>query len=190
MNKEQIKEYILKNEGLTLEVDTLEPSQKKDGFMVSLYGSEEQIKDINKLVNKIMERAEKLKKANKKNMFVGVWLYNGVYYLDYSINIKDYKKAVEFGKNNKQLAIYDLKNNTSINIEYKKIKYFTLYQVIKNNNNEIVNEIPIKQYDSIKEIEKDLKIKSNCIYKTIKRHSLIDTMFYLYEDYINEFDLI
>ena len=158
--------------------------------MVSIYGSEERFKNINNLIDKIEERQKTLKKIKNNKYFIGIWFYNNEQFLDTRIKKKDYKKAVEFGKNNKQLAIYDLKNNTSINIEYKKIKYFTLYQVVKNNNNEIVNEIPIKQYDSIKEIEKDLKIKSNCIYKTIKRHSLIDTMFYLYEDYISEFDLI
>lgn len=189
MNKKELKEYLLKNEGATLTAEEVKPSQKKEGFMVSIYGSEEQIKDINILIDKIYKRAEQLKKSNKK-MFVGVWLYNGVWFLDTSINIEDYKTAVEFGKNNKQLAIYDLKNNKSIDLKYNNIKYFTLYRVIKNDNEEIINEIPIKQYDNIKDIERDFNKKANVIYKTIKRHSLIDTMYYLYEDYINEFDLI
>ena len=51
-------------------------------------------------------------------------------------------------------------------------------------SDEIINEIPIKQYDSITEIEKELNMKSNCIYKDIKRHSLIDNKYYIYLDYM------
>ena len=107
----------------------------------------------------------------------------------FSINIKDYKKAVKFGENQKQIAIYDLKENKSIKLKYNKIKYFTLYEIIKDNQDNIINEIPIKQYDNIQEIEKELKTKANCIYKTIKRNSIINCKYKLYLDYMLESEL-
>lgn len=189
MNKKELKKYLIENEGATLTAETLEPSQEKNGYMVSFYGSEEQIQDINILIDKIYERAEKIKKSNKKRVFVGVWFYNGIWYLDTSRNIKDYKKAVKFGESQKQIAIYDLEKNESIKLKYKKIKYYTLYEIIKDNKDNIINEIPLKQYDNIKDIEKELKTKINCIYKTIKRQSIINCKYKLYLDYMLESEL-
>lgn len=192
MKKEEIKKYLLENKGATLEVETLEPSQAKKGFMVSIYGTEEQETNINKVIEKIIKRAEQIKEKKQKNVFVGVWLFDGVWYIDTSRNIKSRKKAIYYGEKNKQIAIYNLENGEEIKLKYEKIKYYTMYRVIKNEQEEIINEIPIKQFDNIKEIEKELKMKSNCIYKDIKRHSLIDNKYYLYIDYMlkSEFDLI
>ena len=184
MNKKELKKYLLEHEGATLSADTLEPSQEKKGYMVSLYGTEKKEKELEKVIDIIEKRAEELKKGNNKEFFVGVWYYDGAWYVDTSRNIKDLKHAIYYGESQKQLAIYDLKNNKDIMLKYKKIKYYTMYRIIKNNNDEIINEIPIKQYDSITEIEKELNMKSNCIYKDIKRHSLINNQYYIYLDYM------
>lgn len=184
MNKKELKEYLKKNKGATLEVDTLEPCTLKSGYMVSLYGTEKKEKELEKVIDIIEARAEELKKANQKAFFVGVWYYDGAWYVDTSKNIKDLKHAIYYGESQKQLAIYDLKNNKDIMLKYKKIKYYTLYKIVKNKDDEVINEIPLKQYDSIKDIEKELNMKSNCIYKDIKRHSLIDNQFYIYLDYM------
>lgn len=191
MKKNEIKKYLLENKGATLRADTLEPSQEKNGYMVSLYGTEIQEKDIEKVIDRIEERAEQLKNNNKKGLFVGVWLYNGIWYIDTSRNIKSRKKAIYYGEKQKQIAIYNLENGEEIKLKYEKIKYYTMYRVIKDEQENIINEIPIKQYDNIKDIEKDLKMKSNCIYKDIKRHSLIDNKYLLYIDYMlkSEYDL-
>ena len=189
MNKKDLKEYLLKNEGATLTADTLEPSQEKKGYMVSIYGTEQKENNIDKVIDKIEKRAEKLKKANKKGFFVGVWFYEGLWYIDTSLNIKDYKKAVKFGESQKQIAIYDLEKNTSVKLKYKKIKYFTLYEIIKDCQENIIDEIPLKQFDNIKDIEKKLKMKINCIYKAIKRNSIINCKYKLYLDYMLESEL-
>lgn len=189
MNKKELKEYLQKNEGATLTADTLEPSAEKKGFMVSLYGSEIQENNINKVIDKIYQRAEELKNGKKKRFFVGVWLYEGTWYIDTSLNIKDFKKAVKFGESQKQIAIYDLEKNTSIKLKYKKIKYFTLYEIIKDCQENIIDEIPLKQYDNIKDIEKKLKMKTNCVYKAIKRNSTINCKYKLYLDYMLESEL-
>lgn len=191
MKRNEIKKYLLENKGATLTADTLEPSQEKKGFMVSLYGTEIQEKDIEKVIDRIEERAEQLKNNNKKGLFVGVWLYDGIWYIDTSRNIKSRKKAIYYGEKQKQIAIYNLENGEEIKLKYEKIKYYTMYRVIKDEQENIINEIPIKQYDNIKDIEKDLKMKSNCIYKDIKRHSLIDNKYLLYIDYMlkSEYDL-
>ena len=191
MKRNEIKKYLLENKGATLTADTLEPSQEKKGFMVSLYGTEIQEKYIEKVIDRIEERAEQLKNNNKKGLFVGVWLYDGIWYIDTSRNIKSRKKAIYYGEKQKQIAIYNLENGEEIKLKYEKIKYYTMYRVIKDEQENIINEIPIKQYDNIKDIEKDLKMKSNCIYKDIKRHSLIDNKYLLYIDYMlkSEYDL-
>lgn len=189
MNRKELKEYLKKNKGATLEVDTLEPCTLKSGYMVSLYGTEKKEKELEKVIDIIEARAEELKKANHKAFFVGVWYYDGAWYVDTSKNIKDLKHAIYYGESQKQLAIYDLKNNKDIMLKYKKVKYFTMYRIIKNNNDEVINEIPIKQYDNIKDIERELNMKSNCIYKDIKRHSLIDNQFYIYLDYMLKSEL-
>lgn len=189
MNKKELKKYLLEHEGATLSADTLEPSDLKSGYMVSLYGTEKKEKNIEKVIDIIEARAEELKKGNNKGFFVGVWYYDGAWYVDTSKNIKDLKHAIYYGESQKQLAIYDLKNNKDIMLKYKKIKYYTLYKIVKNKDDEIINEIPLKQYDSITEIEKELSMKSNCIYKDIKRHSLINNQFYIYLDYMLKSEL-
>lgn len=57
--------------------------------------------------------------ALKHNKIVGGWLNedNGFYYFDSCRIFKDLEKAIEFAKQNKQLAIFDLTNLREIKIE-------------------------------------------------------------------------
>ena len=109
---------------------------------------------------------------DKQGLYIGLWLDSDVMYVDVSIHIIDYLEALEVARNNEQLAIYDLKNNDSIYLNY--VKYYNLYRVVKNKDNEIIDYKLIKQYDKKEEIKEELKasIKTidNIIYKTFKQY--------------------
>ena len=158
---------IVKNGGATLD-GNYKDFKSNDGFMVSLKGQEAKIdkNDIQGIQKEIEKKREFIK--DKKGLFVGLWVNNDVIYVDVSIHIIDYLEALEVARNNEQLAIYDLKNNDSIYLTY--LKYYTLYRVIKDNNNNIIDYKLVKQYDKKEEIRKELKasIKTidNIIYKS------------------------
>ena len=184
MNNKELKKYILNNGGATLEVESLSIANLNDGYMVSIYGSESQFESIEELIKGIKQKRKDLKEAKIKGYFIGIWYYNGRYYLDTSRNIKDKRDAIKFGESQKQIAIFDLKNNKDIKLEYKKVKYYSLYKIIKDNNNEIIDEVIIKQVDDLKELEKILNIKSKSINKSISRGGIINDVFKVYRDTI------
>lgn len=90
----------------------------KNGFMVSLLGYERKIKLEENTIKKTLEEYQKIRKElikqNYKNVYIGMWVENGEIFFDISILIKDYAKALELGKNNKQLAIYNIEENKTI----------------------------------------------------------------------------
>lgn len=49
---------------------------------------------------------------------IGAWRDGGVWYLDLSIVCRSLDEALVLGRQNKQLAVYDLESATSINIPY------------------------------------------------------------------------
>ena len=86
-----IKDYILKNEGMTLDIEKLQNTSIKSGFIVSLIDYEYKTKNIDEVINLITKYIDiintlKNNEKVKKTYFVGVW-YNkddGFYYLDIS----------------------------------------------------------------------------------------------------------
>lgn len=189
MKLEDIKR-IIENKGETLTKE-LKKADINGGFMVSLEGAEVQknINDINGIKKAIEEKQEIIK--NKNNMYIGLWLDNNIMYIDISINIIDKVEALEFGKYNKQLAIYDLKNNDSIYLkDYNFIKYYTLYEVIKDRNNNIIDYKIKEQKENInlfKSIKASAKTLLNATYNSIdniKNDSrLIDNRYIIIKDY-------
>lgn len=162
-----------------------------EGFMVSLFGAEFKTTDEEIAKNKIEEYIEKIK--TEEGLFVGVWLDEGEVYVDLSIHILDYNEALEVARNNKQKALFDLKNKTSIYLNYKK--YYTLYEVIKDKDEVIVDYKIIKQYDKIEEIIKELNIKKQTLYNCISKNldevnQLIFNRWALIVDKISEEELI
>lgn len=161
---------IIENKGETLTKE-LKKADLKRGFMVSLEGAEVQknVNDINGIKKAIEEKQEIIK--SKNNMFIGLWLDNDIMYIDISINIIDKVEALEFAKYNKQLAIYDLKNNDSIYLkDYNFIKYYTLYEVIRDNKNNIINYKIKEQKENInlfKSITASAKTLLNATYNNI-----------------------
>lgn len=181
---------IIENGGATLTKE-LKKASIKGGFMVSLEGAETQVKgeDYQAINQAIKEKQEIIKDSN--NLFIGLWLDNDIMYIDISINIIDKVEALEFGKYNKQLAIYDIANNNSVYLkDYNFIKYYTLYEVIKDKNNNIIDYKIVEQRENInlfKSIKASAKTLLNATYKSIdsiKNDSrLIDNRYIIIKDY-------
>lgn len=181
---------IIENKGETLNKE-LKKADINGGFMVSLEGTETQTQgdDYQAINQAIKEKQEIIK--NKNNLYIGLWLDNNIMYIDISININDKVEALEFAKYNKQLAIYDLENNDSIYLkDYNFIKYYTLYEVIRNKNNNIIDYKIREQKENVnlfKSITASAKSLLNATYKSIediKNDSrLIENKYIIIKDY-------
>ena len=162
---------IIKNEGATLDCN-LNDFKSDRGFMVSIKGQEVKIdkNDIEEIKKEVEKKREFIK--DKRGLYVGLWIEDDVLYIDVSIHIIDYVKALEVARNNDQKAIYDLKKNDSIYLTY--LKYYSLYRVIKDSDNNIIDYKLIKQYDKREDIKKELEASSktidNIIYKSFKQY--------------------
>ena len=189
MKLEDIKR-IIENGGATL-TSELKKAELATGFMVSLEGAESQVKgDDYQAIKKAIEEKQAIIKDNN-NLYIGLWLDGGIMYIDLSINIKDKVEALEFAKKNKQLAIYDLINNDSIYLkDYDFIKYYTLYEVIRNKNGEIIDYKTREQRENInlfKSVSASAKTLLNATYKSLENISnnsrLIDNKYIIIKDY-------
>lgn len=162
---------IIENKGATLDQNYNNFNSDK-GFMVSIKGQEVKVNknDIKGIQREIEKKRDFIK--DKKGLFIGLWLDDDVIYVDVSIHVIDYLEALEVARNNEQLAIFDLKNNDSIYLTY--LKYYTLYRVIKDSDNNIIDYKLMKQYDTKKEIKEEIKasIKTidNIIYKSFNHY--------------------
>ena len=162
---------IIENKGATLDYN-YNSFNSEVGFMVSLKGQEVQVNknDIENIKKEIEKKREFIK--DKKKLYVGLWLDSDMMYIDVSIHIIDYLEALEVARNNDQKAIYDLQKNDSIYLTY--LKYYTLYKVVKDSDNNIIDYKLIKQYDKKEDIGKELKASlktiDNIIYKTFKQY--------------------
>ena len=162
---------IIKNKGATLDYNYNNFNSDK-GFMVSLKGHEAKIdkNNIQGIKKEIEKKREFIK--DKKGLYIGLWLEDDIMFIDVSIHIVNYLEALEVGRNNEQKAIFDLKNKDSIYLNY--LKYYNLYRVIKDSNNNIIDYELIKQYDTKKEIQRELeasiKTIDNIIYKSFRQY--------------------
>lgn len=189
MKLEDIKR-IIENKGETLTKE-LKKADINGGYMVSLEGTETQTQgDDHQAIKKAIEEKQAIIKDNN-NMYIGLWLDSNIMYIDISININDKVEALEFAKYNKQLAIYDLENNDSIYLkDYNFIKYYTLYEVIKDRNNNIIDYKIKEQKENInlfKSIKANAKTLLNATYNSIdniKNDSrLINNKYIIIKDY-------
>ena len=171
MNNELIK-GIIKNGGATL-TRHLEKAELKSGYMVSLEGCESQTNknDYKAIIQAIKEKQEIIK--DNSELYIGLWVDDGMMYIDVSINISDKVESLEFAKKNKQLAIYDLENDKSLYLkDYKFNRYYTIYQVVRDENDDIIDYKIIGQKDSISELANyfgsSIKTVKNSVYSTLK----------------------
>jgi len=151
--------FIYIKNGVTLDRD-LQPIKKNNGFMCSIMGYEKTFNyddiinndSLEIIYNDILE----YKKILKKDQFIGLWYNDGLIYLDISRHYKNKQDAIKNGVKNKQLAIYDLKNNCDIYLT-KKVYIIYKYNKIKN------DIIFINEYTSIKELENATKKKRDTL---------------------------
>lgn len=108
---DRVMEYSKNNPyGFTLNIETLE--QVKFGICVAYFETQDSFgkQGLEQVINHALQH----------NKIVGGWLNdeNGLYYFD-SIKIfknSELKKAIEFAKQNQQIAIFDLTNLNTIKI--------------------------------------------------------------------------
>lgn len=123
---------IIKNGGATLTSD-LKVANINGGYMVSILGYERtfEYNDTEGINNYIINLQGKI--GSKKGYFIGLWTYENKLFIDVSINIIDKSDALEFGKKNKQIAIYEVLTGANIPLkDYNFITYYTLYRELDN----------------------------------------------------------
>ena len=188
MDNNKIME-IIKNGGATLD-KKLENANNNRGYMVSIYGQETKldIQNVEEIKKAILQKQKIVKNYN--NLFIGLWIDENDIYIDISINIIDKTEALEFGKKNKQLAIYDLKNNDSLYLKnYNFNRYYTIYEVIKDKNENIIDYKIDTQKNSINELvdyfKLNIKTIKNSIYNEIQESykQVINNRYIIIKDY-------
>ena len=191
-----IKEYIKKNGGITYDVVTQKNTTKKTGYSVSLYDTEKQFKDINKMLEEFKEYVKIAKEYNKEsinnNFYIGVWYYKDTYFLDLSTIISDRRKAVKFAEKNQQLAIYDIKNNKDIILNYN-VKYYSLYKIIRVKKQNIIDYKFINNYNTLEEIKTYLNTTLDVVKKissNTQKHRNNNMEYTIDKGYINIKDLV
>lgn len=151
-NIKKIIEEIKENNGGTYNKEYKTINAKK-GFMVSLQGYEKKCKTEQEIEKAITENMEIVKGLD--NAYLGAWIDEDIIYIDISVLVENKDDALELGKVNNQLAIYDIENNESIYLSY----YYTVYKVIRNKDNDIVDYRIYKQYNYKIDILEELNIK-------------------------------
>lgn len=158
-NLKEIISNSIEQGGATLD-KYYQPTNHKSGYMVSIANHETTLSintDINTIINKVQEYQELIK--NKQHYFIGLWVDNSTIYLHISKHFQDKQNAVNFGIDNDQLAIYDLKNDKSI---YLTKKVYIIYELNKNNNDIKY----IREFDTEKELKEYLNISNIQHYTT------------------------
>lgn len=142
---------IIDNKGATLDKN-LKAINKNCGYMVSKLGYEKTFTfdNLDELEIEVINYKNKL----KNNEYIGLWVDNNNIYLDISKYYTTKDRAVKTGIKNKQLAIYDLKNDKSI---YLTKKAYIIYKYNKINNDLIY----YKEFYNLNDIKKEFNLKNS-----------------------------
>ena len=151
-NIKTIIREIKENNGGTYNKD-LKSINAKRGYMVSLQGYERKCKTDEETEKAIMKNIEIIRGLD--NAFLGAWIDEGITYIDISVLVENKDDAMELGKINNQLAIYNIENNESIYLLY----YYTVYRVVRDKDNNIIDYTIYKQYNYKIDIMEELNIK-------------------------------
>lgn len=166
----ELKNEIIKNNGGTYNA-SLKNANLTSGFMVSITGYEYITQDINDAIKKMVEYSDIIK--DKKGYFVGAWVdvedQNKIY-IDISIKLERRKDAILKAKANKQKAYFDVKNLTSVYLDYE-IVFYSVYKNVYNKIGELIDQIFIKGYDSTSDIPSNQRTDK--------------TNYFIFKDYIN-----
>lgn len=103
-------------EGYTVNAATLQPVSS--GYAVALAATQNSFGEagLNKVVNYVMDLQNDGKNAG--DLAFGGWFNtdNNQYYYDATVVLQDRAKAIELGRANKQIAIFDLNNMEEIRL--------------------------------------------------------------------------
>lgn len=176
---DKIINEAIKKGGATLTA-TLDNASLKYNYMVSLYGHEATFKvDDTEGLKEGLKTYQK-KASGKKDLYIGLWVNDGLVYLDLSVNICKKRDALRIGKQNKQQAIYDVKNNKDIKIKYKDVIFFTVY-------NEDMQAVA--SLDTLDEVVEYTQIPRRTVFSVINKDILVNN-FYIYKDVITHDELV
>lgn len=166
-------EKIIKNGGATLTRE-LEEAQDNKRYVVSVYGQEKvfRLNQLEELEKAVLDYA----KALKKGYYIGLWVNNNKVYLDVSTSFDRKGQAMDFGKNNKQIAIFDIKENKSINIVYDK------FYTIIDTKNSYISDMNIASFDSLEEVANFFDKSVNYINRCINGQVLINDRYQVFKD--------
>lgn len=113
------------NSGGTYEMDEIDGprhANNERGFYVAVWGVEldnpafvELVEHLAMFKHLITNKyAKHITNNDETPTFLGYWIHNGTIFLDLTIHTTNKKRAIELGKEFKQLAIYDIENHTEI----------------------------------------------------------------------------
>lgn len=155
----KLYDEILKNGGLTLDKN-FNRIDKNSGFMVSIEGFERKLEhftyeDVKAVVNEY-------KSLLKGCLYLGFWIDENVLYIDISKWFRDKSEALKFGKQNKQIAIYNIKTNESIKVIYDEFYYLIDTRTTLN----------VGTFDSLEQIKNALNLKNST--KSLYINNILD----------------
>ena len=116
MINKKLKSFILENKkGFTIDLKDnkiITPKYKK-GFYVGITNNS------NANIDLLISRVLYLKQVTFKDIstFIGGWSNEGLFYLDLSLYVKNFKDAVILGKKFNQKSIYSIFKNDCINLK-------------------------------------------------------------------------
>ena len=180
--------YTQQNGGCSFN-SKLEILEDLKGYTISIqkYEYKVEIKNITKnnidqIEKNILKKIEIIK--NKKNYILGTWCDRGILYIDINKIEMNYTRACEFGKSQKQLAIYDNINKKTIYL--KKDTIYILYEYLKNindiryitefkNKKELVKSTGFYEFRNIKKyIYNKFDVVPNYYIKNNKKYIIIE----------------
>jgi hypothetical protein len=113
---ESIMQEVETSGGVTLDGKSLEIKTYKNGYQVS-------VKDMHTIPFGGLTGEELIRTYlypmvadNPMNYDIGMWLYSGDLYIDYSVNIKDLEEALSIGRTYNQKTLYDWKNDDYVTV--------------------------------------------------------------------------
>ena len=178
-----IIEYTQKNGGCSFN-SKLDILENLKGYTISIqkYEYKTTVDNIQEIEKNIKNKIEILK--NKKNYIIGTWIDTGTLYIDINKIELNYTRACEFGKSQKQLAIFDNINKKSIYL--KKDSIFILYEYVKSlndiryvreykNKKELVNGTGFYEFRNIKKyIYNKIDVVNEYFIKNNKKYIIIE----------------
>jgi hypothetical protein len=115
MDFQDVRETLKESGGFSLQVNDNQPLKDNNGYVVSITDNKVKENELRRTFRDLHKTAGKL---NTDNALVGGWQDSeGNIYLDVSVKVDKLNEAKALGHLFNQKAIYDLKNNKSINLQ-------------------------------------------------------------------------